>query len=754
MTQSVARLKEILFDSEARRLEALAREIEAQADDVRAAEARITRRIDALDGQTQTLGAELGSRLSQVFEQAGTRDRLEKSVAQVLDGAFRDAELYRHGQLSQAMAPLLVKTIKSEIANSRDEMVEALYPITGRLVKAYVANAVKDLMADINRRLETRLPGTRTVLRIKSILTGRPLAELALAETQHLDVEELFLIRRGSGDLIGHWERADASAEPTGRDAMVSGLLSAITSFAETAFESEQESLRRLERETDCIYLRATPAYLLAARCGGTAAAPVEQIVDNELLRSLEQHGATIAGAAASGDAAAPERVRTMLPELAARLDLAIAEKQSEIAPGRSGFGPLYAMLALLLLPILGWLAWQAYGNYRIGVVRGEVRGTIAEIAELKGYPIVVAVERRGEQVVLSGLVASAEHGNGLVARLKPKLPSVEIVNELSSLPAVTQVDVEGPLSSLRTDTARRIVEVETKAKAAGAALEARLLAAAAADAARLSVERLAEMEPALLALAQTPHPGGGPSIYAKAVGDFGAIARNLPTLAAAAEKAARENGAPEAVIGALDGFVQRIDDLTSSLLRTAMGTTSERPATAAARASASVPAQLLQSVDRLAQAVVRLEEQEKRQKLEQQIMELARAKGVSPRQRLVEWSQQHAFFFGNSTDYRNEQLAEQRLDELAKLMMDAPGIVRLVGYTDERGSPARNAAVAQQRAEKVSAGLVARGVPRERLVARNRASQSDISTEVGASSPNRRVEVQVGFTDEAAPAP
>ena len=59
----------------------------------------------------------------------------------------------RHAELSQAIAPLIVKTIKTEIRSSQDELAEALYPAMGRMVTAYIASAIHDLIDDINRRL-------------------------------------------------------------------------------------------------------------------------------------------------------------------------------------------------------------------------------------------------------------------------------------------------------------------------------------------------------------------------------------------------------------------------------------------------------------------------------------------------------------------------------------------------------------------------------------------------------------------------
>ncbi len=53
-------------------------------------------------------------------------------------------------------------------------MVEALYPITGELVKAYVATAMKDLTRRMNRRLELN----PMMLWFRSLMSGYSRAEL------------------------------------------------------------------------------------------------------------------------------------------------------------------------------------------------------------------------------------------------------------------------------------------------------------------------------------------------------------------------------------------------------------------------------------------------------------------------------------------------------------------------------------------------------------------------------------------------
>ena len=262
MSQSVDRLKELLFDDEAQALHELARKVESIAD------------IDARGRE------ELKQRLEEVFARAGTHERLTASVAEILDEALRRAEVSQHADLSRAIAPLVVTTIKSELRNSQDEMVEALYPITGRLVKSYVASAMKDLSDQMNRRLEQNA----LMLRLQSLTTGRSVGELALAGTQDFEIRELYLIRRGSGELVAHWPDAPMS----GREQTMSGVLAAINEFANEAFAADQSSLRHIDLGGEDVYLRGSPVYLLAARCSGTAPQSVEQVIDDTFLTAVE----------------------------------------------------------------------------------------------------------------------------------------------------------------------------------------------------------------------------------------------------------------------------------------------------------------------------------------------------------------------------------------------------------------------------------------------------------------------------------
>ena len=195
-----------------------------------------------LDKEQREIGA-LADRIDVVYNRAGTAERLRQSVAEVLAESIRDVEgqQERRRELAAAVSPVIIETVRREVRASADELADTLHPHMGRMISAYVASAIKDMMAKMNRSLESGLSPRRWVIKLRSLFTGRSQAELLLADMNALRLQELYLIRRGSGDLIGHWEAVgagevggvpvdvpagDSGARPCVRTAMRSSPLS------------------------------------------------------------------------------------------------------------------------------------------------------------------------------------------------------------------------------------------------------------------------------------------------------------------------------------------------------------------------------------------------------------------------------------------------------------------------------------------------------------------------------------------------
>ena len=117
MSQGVTRLQEILFDGDSHRLDELARRVQGVTE----AQAKRAQETD--------------QKLQVLTERVGTDDRLRDSVAGVLDGALKQAEVKHHDSMNAALAPIVVGTMRHELKNSQKEMVDML-----GAARAYQAN--------------------------------------------------------------------------------------------------------------------------------------------------------------------------------------------------------------------------------------------------------------------------------------------------------------------------------------------------------------------------------------------------------------------------------------------------------------------------------------------------------------------------------------------------------------------------------------------------------------------------------------
>ena len=741
MSQGVDRLKEILFDTEARRLDELNRRLHLLA------EAEVQRH------------GELARRVEAVFERAGTEERLRKSVAGILDGALRDAEVDKHTQLSEAVAPLVVSTIKFELRNSQDEMVDALYPITGRLVKQYVAAAVKDMMVQINSRLAVGFPGRRLAMRARSIMTGTSMSEMALAETQRLAIEELFLIRRGSGDLVAHWaQSANPKTAPAAiganRDALIPPYLVAINAFAEDAFSANADGMRTLDMGDHRMYLRSSVAYLLAAKCSGSGPAAVEQVIDEQFLSALTQHknalaiparpagmpplpGGPAANAGGAGEQAAA--LARILPSLARSLDQRLADKHAELAPSGSGsFAPLYTITAMILLPIAGWLAWTSWQSWQASRTRDAVQAVLGSVPEIGSYPIQIDVDRGGRAYALTGLAPSSAVRDQIMERLRREIPHAEVRDRLAAVSGVTAGDPEA-VAALR-----------------------RSLASVEADLWRAPILRTIDrMTPRMAALAGDLRRIG-PALTTD--NERAELARVIAAITASeplALQAQRDASTPAATrTSVATPLAQLQSQLTAIETSLSIMTGGVAPAARAQASTNPVYAaeEISALVERLAMLGGTLERALPQRSLPQQItalrqrldgLKLPDVPGQSARERLAAFARAHAVFFANNSDYLDDQAATRTLDELAQLVQATDARIRVIGYTDELGSQSRNSNIAISRAQRVAAELTSRGVQPGRIVAVGRSNGFDLYPRTGPGTPNRRVEFEIGFIGE-----
>ncbi len=668
--------------------------------------------------------AALTKRIESVFDRAGTNERFQASVAKVLDGALRDAEVERHDQVASAIAPLIVKTVKTEIHNSTDDLVEALYPATGRMVKAYVASAIQDLTNEINRKLEAN----PVMLRLNALLSGRSAGELALADSQRLKVEDVFLIRRATGELVARWPQGDGRSN---LDHVMGGVLTTINEFTSEAFKAEGSALRQLDLGDARVYLRVSPSYLLAAKCTGTAPAGAEQAFDEEFLNLVDHHDAAFNADAQSGSEAT--KTAPLLKELAAHLETRLSGLQPGHDSLRRGARPLTTLAVLIGLPLAGWLAWSIFVDYRLGRTERVARATLHSVAEMNGYPSEIKASERGNLLTISGLAPTDGVKATLIAKLRAALPGVGINDRVSAVPAQS-ADVRPLLNELKQD--QRAFEVKVAEQVAKQNQE--------------RASRIMAHTTRVLREAETVAAPADKTEISKLANEAGTLTKTLV------------NGVtPEALATVpkqIQALASGIKALSLSGLRLAANATAATIEDASAASDAVTLVDAANTAANAAQGYVELNAIKR--KLDDEAARLRAAIAaipppaaqavLTPREVLERFVRSNAIFFNETTSFRDDAEASRVLDEIVRLMRADGLYLRVVGYTDDAGTPAKNLSIAKLRADTVTAVLIARGVPQNRLVALNRiAPETNVSPVNGAGSANRRVEFEVGFNGE-----
>ncbi len=136
-------------------------------------------------------------------------------------------------KLTQIIAPVMDRALRTSIEQNREEMIEALYPIIGQTVVRAVREAVQDLARTVDARVRTSFSPGLVFERLQARMRGVSSADLALRDALPFRVEQVFLIHRASGLLLRHVSIDPAATQDSD---LVSGMLTAVRDFAADAF--------------------------------------------------------------------------------------------------------------------------------------------------------------------------------------------------------------------------------------------------------------------------------------------------------------------------------------------------------------------------------------------------------------------------------------------------------------------------------------------------------------------------------------
>jgi len=687
----------------------------------------------------------------------GDARRLEAATAEILVEAFQKAEGARHRELATAVAPVVIAAIRSEIKNSRDIMVEALYPITGRLVSAAVANAFRELIISINQRLDAILSSRQWKMRLQSWPTGRPIGEIALSQAFGSTFERLLFFERGSGRLLANWRRDGQSED---NPELVSGMIAAVSEFATSVLSDRHGELRTLDLGPSKVYLRASTRVILAAEIAGDPSAEDLRRLDAEFLELVgrQDHGDEV------GDA-----------DLAALVRRSNAP-QSGAGAGRSG--RRWAIAGVIGALILGyWLVGTVSRWRKEAAIAGAFEQALASRPALAPYPLRLDIDSATRRVTLRGLAAAPADIEALSAAITPAaapydfIAAVAVVDSPASIAsakaefdarladlAARTTQIEQKLSAIDAGHGGAVEDLRTQTALGLAARDAALVAArgeadkATAAAARASDDLRAQVQALRDQLALLEQQSGA-RIDALA----GALAAKTDHDRAEAAKSASgldaQLGAAETRLAAAERGDEQIAARLASL-ETAVRAHSEQDAAQATTIAGLVANEVGALEARIKSALNAAQPTDDQSAAALAARVAALEEGLaSPRRQLLERTRQAAIFFAQKEDFADAEAASATLDAVAALLRKSGEGVRVVGYADDTGGDQLNIDGSRHRAAKVASMLVDRGIAADRIVVVGRAARDPIvETQALNHSRNRRVTFEPLYSGELGP--
>lgn len=225
------------------------------------------------------------------YRQQVARMRAEVNELQTLL-ADLEVQLNDKEALVATITPVIADAIRTNIRESQNEMVDALYPIMGKLVQRSVTEAMRELAQRIDRQMRKTFQFKAMIRRLIARLRGVSQAEMTLRDALPFQVLELFLIHRESGLLLLH---ASGTAEEAADSDLISSMLTAIRDFTEDAFgRGEKVELNQIQYGGKSILIEVAHLVYIAAVIDGFEPHNFREQMRDTMISIEHQHTGTL----------------------------------------------------------------------------------------------------------------------------------------------------------------------------------------------------------------------------------------------------------------------------------------------------------------------------------------------------------------------------------------------------------------------------------------------------------------------------
>lgn len=248
-------------------------------EDDRKTQQSLNERVEALDQEIRKERENLSVKIIELDREVHDPEHIKQQVEPIIDSKIDNFV----DEIPQRLGPTITETLKIQIQESKDEVVEALYPIMGRMIKKYVQREIRLLSDRLDQRLDQAFSLEGWWRRIKSWFGGVPEKDLMMQELAEPQIEEIFVIEKDSGLLIGSYSR-----QKTMDQDMISGMLTAIKSFVEDAFDTGHQNLELIEYDLYKIHIQNFHRFYVAVVLSGVLTSQFRDQLEDKIMEFVE----------------------------------------------------------------------------------------------------------------------------------------------------------------------------------------------------------------------------------------------------------------------------------------------------------------------------------------------------------------------------------------------------------------------------------------------------------------------------------
>ncbi len=214
-------------------------------------------------------------KIQKVQETIYTQENLSKEVSPIVE---EHIELLKNN-FPKEFKLVVDKMIEKKIQDSREEIVNAIYPEVGKMIKKYVGHQIQMLKDGIENQIKSTFDSRGFLGKVKARFGWKQTSEEIIQNLNKPVIEEIFIIQKGSGLLVGSATRNDLVDQD-----VAAGMLTAIKSFVEDAFGKGNEEVETIEYGSYRIVLQGFPSWYMATALSGTLSTKEKDELSNQIL--------------------------------------------------------------------------------------------------------------------------------------------------------------------------------------------------------------------------------------------------------------------------------------------------------------------------------------------------------------------------------------------------------------------------------------------------------------------------------------